>query len=73
MVEAKGNRPKGIVIRVTGSFAAALERLRHSKAIKILGQFLCTDHINHQNMNEFRKCLLSCAYPEWAHPCDRRL
>ncbi len=50
------------MIRVTGSVAAGPGRLQHSDAIKILGQFFCNDHSNHLNMNEFRKCLLSCAY-----------
>ena len=34
--------------------------MQNSEAIKILRQFLCTGHINHQNMYGFWKCLPSC-------------
>ena len=62
LVEVKGNRPKGIAISVTGSVAAAPERLQHSEADQDPRVVLCTGHINHQDMNESRKCLPSYAY-----------
>ena len=34
--------------------------MQNSKAIEILRQFLCTGHINHQDMYGFWKCLPSC-------------
>jgi hypothetical protein len=34
--------------------------LQNSEAIKILRQFLCTGHINQQDMYGFWKCLPSC-------------